>query len=74
MPLNVIILQSKMLLKELKSYFISESWLKIQKTPFNVINLGQNITDNINLKISISEYVTHISCCELFGTWPTWSV
>jgi hypothetical protein len=56
MPLNVIILQIKMSLKELKSYFISELWLKIQKTPFNVITLGQNITDNINRKISISEY------------------
>jgi uncharacterized protein (UPF0210 family) len=55
MPLNVIILQIKMSLKELKSYFISELWLKIQKTPFNVINLGQNITDNISRKISISE-------------------
>jgi len=56
MPLNVIILQIKMLLKELKSLFISELWLKIQKTPFNIITLGQNITDNINRKISISEY------------------
>jgi hypothetical protein len=56
MPLNVIILQIKMSLKELKSLFISELWLKIQKTPFNVITLGQNITDNINRKISITEY------------------